>query len=53
MESQTKPRGYTPEHYAAMPTKTTLFWRSFIPWQMIRFVVLNFKIIKIVVKGHS
>jgi hypothetical protein len=44
---------YTPQSYAAMPTKATLFWRKFWPWQAWRFIVLNIKILKIVVKGHS
>lgn len=48
-----KNRGYTPEYYGPKPTKSTLFWRSFIPWQMWRFVVLNWKVIRIVVMGHS
>lgn len=46
-------RGYTQESYAPMPTKVNVFWRRFIPWQMIRFVVLNIKILKIVAGGHS
>jgi len=46
-------RGYVQEHYAPMPTKTTRFWRNFVPWQMVRFVILNLRILKIVVKGHS
>ena len=53
MKKAVNRRDYTPESYAAMPTKTTLFWRSFVPWQLIRFIVLNVKIIKIVVGGHS
>lgn len=50
---ETKTRGYTQDYYSPMPTKTTRFWRNFIPWQLVRFVVLNLKILKIVVKGHS
>ncbi|HPE58315.1 MAG TPA: hypothetical protein P5514_02585 [Bacteroidales bacterium] len=46
-------RGYTQESYAPMPTNATVFWRKFIPWQAWRFVVLNIKILKIVVGGHS
>jgi hypothetical protein len=44
---------YSDESYAPMPTKSTLFWRRFIPWQAWRFIVLNIKILKIVVGGHS
>lgn len=50
---KTGKRSYSQEYYAPMPTKSTLFWRNFIPWQIIRFFVLNLKILKIVVKGHS
>ncbi len=52
MKSKSR-RGYTPESYVPMPTKITLFWRGFIPWQLVRFILLNIKIIKIVVGGHS
>jgi len=41
------------EAFAPTPTKSTLFWRGFIPWQAWRWLVLNIKILKIVVGGHS
>ena len=44
---------YSDQYYPPTPTKFTLFWRKFIPFQIIRFFILNWKIIKIVVKGHS
>ncbi len=44
---------YSEQYYPPTPTSTTLFWRKFIPFQIIRFFILNWKIIKIVVKGHS
>ena len=44
---------YSNKYYAAFPTSNTLFWRKFWPWQAIRFMVLNLKILKIVVQGHS
>jgi hypothetical protein len=46
-------QSYSDESYPPFPTKGTLFWRCFMPWQAFRFVVLNFRIIKIVVGGHS
>lgn len=46
-------RSYTQESYAPMPTKATIFWRRNIFWQAWRFMVLNIKILKIVVGGHS
>jgi hypothetical protein len=44
---------YSQESYPPMPTKLTLFWRRNIIWQAWRWVVLNIKIMKIVVGGHS
>jgi hypothetical protein len=44
---------YSEESYPPVPTRGTRFWRSFVPWQMVRFFVLNIKIIRIVVGGHS
>jgi hypothetical protein len=48
-----KEHGYTQDFYSPMPTRTTRFWRTCILWQAVRFVVLNLKVLKIVVKGHS
>lgn len=45
--------GYKDESYPPVPTKWTLFWRRSIIYQMIRFVVLNLKIMRIVVGGHD
>ncbi|MBK8804381.1 MAG: hypothetical protein IPN71_20430 [Fibrobacteres bacterium] len=44
---------YSEESYPPIPTRATRFWRSFAPYQVIRFFVLNLKIMKIVVGGHS
>jgi hypothetical protein len=44
---------YSEEFYPPVPTKGTMFWRKFVPWQLIRFFVLNIKILRIVVGGHS
>jgi len=44
---------YSEESYPPMPTKMVLFWRRCIIWQAWRFLVLNVKIIRIVVGGHS
>ncbi len=48
-----KVRGYHDEFYPPFPSKATLFWRRNIFWQLIRFVVLNLKIMRIVVGGHT
>lgn len=44
---------YSDESYPPVPTPGTSFWRTFVPWQIVRFFVLNLKIMRIVVGGHS
>jgi primase-polymerase (primpol)-like protein len=39
--------------YATEPTGWTKFWRTSFLKQIIRFFVLNLKIMRIVVGGHS
>lgn len=46
-------RGYYDESYPPFPTKSTVFWRKCIIWQLIRFAVINLKMIRIVAFGHS
>jgi len=53
MENRNLINKYSEQYYPPTPTNFTLFWRKFIPLQIIRFFILNWKIIKIVVKGHS
>ena len=37
---------------APMPTHRTIFLRTFIPWQMIRFVVINLKMFRLIWRRH-
>ena len=53
MSNKINRRHGSDEAFAPMPTKTTIFWRRFIPWQAWRFIVLNLKILRIVAGGHS
>lgn len=46
-------RNRSDEAFAPMPTKIVLFWRRCIIWQAWRWFMLNIKILKIVVGGHS
>jgi len=48
-----KANRYNQTSFATEPTSRTKFWRVFIPWQMIRFFVLNLKVMRIVIGGHS
>ncbi|MDA8411486.1 MAG: hypothetical protein M0001_14000 [Treponema sp.] len=44
---------YSEEAFPPIPTTATRFWRRNKVWQFIRFIILNAKIMKIVVGGHS
>ena len=44
---------YSEESYPPMPTKLTMFFRRNIIYQAWRWLVLNIKIMRIVVGGHS
>jgi len=46
-------KGYKDEAYPPVPTGGTRFWRKFLPWQLVRFFVLNLKIMRIIIGGHS
>ncbi|MEN9445021.1 MAG: hypothetical protein RIS47_1912 [Bacteroidota bacterium] len=53
MTEHNQVRGYRDEHYPPMPTRSTLFWRTCFLWQVVRFFVLNLRIMRIIVGGHS
>lgn len=38
--------------YATMPTRRTIFLRTFLPWQAIRFVVINTKMFRLIWRSH-
>jgi hypothetical protein len=52
-DPEKKTVAYSLESYPPMPTKFTLFFRKCIIYQAFRFIVLNIKILRIVVGGHS
>jgi hypothetical protein len=51
--SQKNARAYYDEAYPPLPTEATKFWRKSFIWQLVRFAVLNLKMMRIVVLGHS
>ena len=51
--SLNKVRAYYDEAYPPVPTRATRFWRRNIIWQLYRFFVLNIKMMRIIVGGHS
>ncbi|MDP1571026.1 MAG: hypothetical protein Q8L86_13595 [Vicinamibacterales bacterium] len=38
--------------YATVPTRRTRWLRTFIPWQLVRFVVINLKMLRLLRRGH-
>ena len=45
---------YQQAYYPPVPTGFTCYMRSFLPWQFVRFWVINFKIFKLLMKsGHG
>lgn len=42
------------EHWISVtkPTATTRFFRTFLPWQLIRFLVINLKMLRIIALSH-
>ena len=42
-----------PEYFVSKPTRLTLFMRTFLPWQLIRFALINLKMLRIIKAGHS
>jgi len=42
-----------PGYFAPLPTRATLFFRTFFPYQIWRFVWINLKMIKIIRMSHK
>ncbi len=38
--------------YATRPTRTTVFFRTFLPWQLVRFLWINLKMVVIIRRSH-
>jgi hypothetical protein len=38
---------------APRPTPMTLFLRSFLPWQILRFIIINFRMMIMISKSHG
>lgn len=47
----TGPVRATPD--AALPTRATVFMRTFVPWQMVRFAVINLKMLRLILRSHG
>ncbi len=42
------------EHWFSVtkPTATTRFFRTFLPWQFVRFLIINLKMLRIIAMSH-
>ncbi len=38
--------------FAMKPTRFTVFMRTFLPWQLVRFVIINLKMFTIIRRNH-
>lgn len=52
MENSAKNRLHNPSYFAPKPTRFTCFMRVFIPWQIVRFLWINFKMTVLILKSH-
>lgn len=43
---------YQQAYYPPAPTAFTRYMRTSLIWQFIRFIVINFKILKLMMKSH-
>ena len=43
----------TEQFYATKPTRFTVFLRTFLPWQIIRFALINLKMLRIIRRSHA
>lgn len=52
MKPSTK-KNSPPEFSAVRPTNFTVFLRNWIPWQILRFLVINLKMTVMIAKSHD
>ncbi len=43
---------FRPSFFATKPTAGTLFLRTFLPWQIVRFAWINLRMIVIIFRSH-
>jgi len=43
---------YEQAYFPMVPTKTVLHWRQNVVWQAYRFLMINWKMMRVVRRGH-
>lgn len=51
--SESLPPHLRPWFYSTKPTWWTRFLRTFIPWQIVRFAVINLKMLVLIRRSHK
>jgi len=46
------PIPYEREFFVPTPSRATVFFRRFVPWQLVRFAWINLKMIRMIGRGH-
>ncbi len=41
-----------PQFFIPTPSRATLFFRTFLPWQLVRFAWINLKMLRMIGLGH-
>jgi hypothetical protein len=44
---------YKQAYYPPVPTRFTRYMRTSLVWQFFRFIIINFKILKLLFKAHK
>jgi hypothetical protein len=44
---------YSREFFAPRPSTWVLFFRTFVLWQIVRFIAVNIKMLRMIGKAHS
>lgn len=47
-----KIKPYSQNDYTPMPTSTTLYLRTCVVWQLIKFVLINIRMTLLILKSH-
>ncbi|MCG6146102.1 hypothetical protein [Leptospira bandrabouensis] len=43
---------YKPGDFVALPNTYTKFFRTFFPWQLVRFIWINIRMMVMIIKSH-
>jgi hypothetical protein len=38
--------------FAPRPTRATRFFRTFMPWQFVKFISINLKMLRMILRSH-